>query len=125
MSENRIDNPQRGPDCSCGGITWERLDSTGYYYQCEQCGECVEYKLGAQQAIHIYNRHHEGHCVSVRPLVGAESGREYLERLAYLAAAADNLIARRRYRRQLARIRAALCPFGPECECNAWNIQMI
>ncbi len=34
MSENRLDNPQRGPNCSCGGITWERLDS--------KCGECVD-----------------------------------------------------------------------------------
>ena len=46
MSENRLDNPQRGPNCSCGGITWERLDSTGYYYQCEECGECVDTTKG-------------------------------------------------------------------------------
>lgn len=56
MSENRIDNPRQGPQCNalikhapdismlgkpCGGITWERFDETGHYWQCEECGSCV------------------------------------------------------------------------------------
>jgi DNA-directed RNA polymerase subunit RPC12/RpoP len=42
MSDNRIDNPRQGPQCKCCGTTWERLDDTGHYYQCEECGAVIE-----------------------------------------------------------------------------------
>jgi hypothetical protein len=42
MSTNQIENPKQGPNCKCGGTTWERLDDSGHYWQCEMCGECVD-----------------------------------------------------------------------------------
>lgn len=42
MSTNQIDDPKQGPQCACGGATHERQDETGYYFQCEMCGECIE-----------------------------------------------------------------------------------
>ena len=42
MSTNQIDNPKQGPTCHCDGVTWEWLDETGHYYQCEMYGDVIE-----------------------------------------------------------------------------------
>ena len=49
MSMNQLDDPDDGPACLiCGGCTHEWLedspgdDQCGHYWQCEDCGECVD-----------------------------------------------------------------------------------